>query len=343
MSATNAGTHAACGTRLGHVTLKVTDIAAWTSDLAKCGFLPAPATDTTHPMAVTLRQGAAVLALAPSDTTDAGAERQGLDEVVDIALTVPDVAAAYEAAVARGARPLAQPAPAADGYLSAVLGGFGRTTHTLRQHTAPVHGQAAAYAAGPGLERIDHLAVCLPEGDLASTAAFYETVFGFTTVFKEHITITDKAMNSIVVRNQAGDLTLVLAEPSHEATELGQVERFVNQHGAAGVQHIALATSDITHSVTELQRNGMTFLDTPDAYYKHLASRLTTTRHATSTLRRLGILADQDDDGQLYQTFTRPLDAAGTFFLELIERDGATTFGSNNIKALYEAVEQHDT
>lgn len=219
MSPTNAGTHAACGIRLSHVTLNVTDIPAWTAQLAQCGFLPAPATDTTHPTALTLRQGAAVIALVTTDTT-------GLDEVVDIALTVPDVTSAYEAAVARGARPLAQPAPAADGRQTAVLDGFGRTTHTLRQHTATVHGQAAAHSAGPGLERIDHLAACLPTGDLAPTAAFYETVFGFTTVFKEHITITDKAMNSIVVRNQAGDLTLVLAEPSPEGAEPGQVERF---------------------------------------------------------------------------------------------------------------------
>ncbi len=199
-------------------------------------------------------------------------------------------------------------------------------------------------ATDAGLERIDHLAVCLPAGDLTATAAFYESVFGFSTVFKEHITISSKAMNSIVVRNQAGDLTLVLAEPSPEADEAGQVERFVAQHAGAGVQHIALATGDITHSVTDLRRRGMTFLDTPpSAYYEHLSRRLTTTRHDTHTLRRLGILADQDDDGQLYQTFTRPLDEAGTFFLELIERDGATTFGSNNIKALYEAVEQNDT
>lgn len=141
MSPTNAGTHAACGIRLSHVTLNVTDIPAWTAQLAQCGFLPAPATDTTHPTALTLRQGAAVIALVTTDTT-------GLDEVVDIALTVPDVTSAYEAAVARGARPLAQPAPAADGRQTAVLDGFGRTTHTLRQHTAAVHGQAQRIRPG---------------------------------------------------------------------------------------------------------------------------------------------------------------------------------------------------
>jgi 4-hydroxymandelate synthase len=57
-------------------------------------------------------------------------------------------------------------------------------------------------------------------------------------------------------------------------------------------------------------------------------------------LRELNLLVDQDHGGQLFQIFTRSTHPRGTLFLELIERRGAGTFGSANIKALYEAVER---
>lgn len=43
--------------------------------------------------------------------------------------------------------------------------------------------------------------------------------------------------------------------------------------------------------------------------------------------------------GQLFQIFTRSTHPRRTLFFEVIERYGAETFGSSNIKALYEAVE----
>jgi 4-hydroxymandelate synthase len=43
--------------------------------------------------------------------------------------------------------------------------------------------------------------------------------------------------------------------------------------------------------------------------------------------------------GQMFQIFARSTHERRTFFFELIERQGALTFGSKNIKALYEALE----
>ena len=40
------------------------------------------------------------------------------------------------------------------------------------------------------------------------------------------------------------------------------------------------------------------------------------------------------------QMFTRPLQNLPTFFIEIVQRENSTGFGSNNIKALFEAVEQ---
>ena len=55
--------------------------------------------------------------------------------------------------------------------------------------------------------------------------------------------------------------------------------------------------------------------------------------------RLVSALIDEDHDGQLYQIFTMSVHPRNTIFFELIERIGARSFGSGNIKALYEAVE----
>lgn len=39
--------------------------------------------------------------------------------------------------------------------------------------------------------------------------------------------------------------------------------------------------------------------------------------------------------------FTKPIFAEDTFFLELIERRGATGFGEGNIRALWRSVQAH--
>lgn len=57
-------------------------------------------------------------------------------------------------------------------------------------------------------------------------------------------------------------------------------------------------------------------------------------------LRELNILADRDRAGFLLQIFTRSTHPRHTLFYELIDRRGAATFGSNNIKALYQAMER---
>ena len=57
-------------------------------------------------------------------------------------------------------------------------------------------------------------------------------------------------------------------------------------------------------------------------------------------LQELNILADRDSWGQMFQIFARSTHERRTFFFELIERRGALTFGTRNIKALYEALER---
>ncbi|HEY5356268.1 MAG TPA: hypothetical protein VIJ82_01000 [Streptosporangiaceae bacterium] len=84
---------------------------------------------------------------------------------------------------------------------------------------------------------------------------------------------------------------------------------------------------------------GLEFLTAPAGYYRALQARLGALAIPVPVLRELNVLADRDRWGQMFQIFARSTHDRRTLFFELIERQGALTFGSRNIKALYEALE----
>jgi 4-hydroxymandelate synthase len=264
--------------------------------------------------------------------------------VSDIALGTADAAGAFHEAVRRGARPIAAPERDA-GLVTASVGGFGDVIHTFVQREpgapwslpglAPVHRPGTP---GIGLRLIDHFAVCVEAGRLAEVVEHYQRVFDFSAIFTERIVVGEQAMDSEVVQSAGGAVTLTVIAPD-TSRRPGQIDTFLKDHGGAGVQHIAFETGDVIRSVGGMSDAGIEFLTTPAAYYDLMRDRLTLTRHSVAELSGLNVLADEDHDGQLYQIFTRSTHPRGTLFFEIIERVGARTFGSGNIKALYEAVE----
>jgi 4-hydroxymandelate synthase len=277
------------------------------------------------------------------------------DGVADIAMRTSDVTAAYESALAGGARSLAEPhnetlfgrtrftasIQVPDGlthtFVQAESGQTGTDEALAGAGSAKEHADVPASAGEARLTVIDHFAVCVPNGSLIRTTDFYTTALAFQATFKERITVGAQAMDSIVVQSRGG-VTFTVIEPD-VTFERGQIDEFVDRHGGAGVQHIAFATPDITRAIRTLRSRGVVFLTTPGAYYDQLPNRITPNVHPVDQLRGLDILVDEDQDGQLYQIFTRTTHPRRTLFFELVERAGAQTFGSSNIKALYEAVE----
>lgn len=269
------------------------------------------------------------------------------DGVADIALGVPDAAAAHAAAVGRGARSVAAPARTGD-LVTAAVAGFGDIVHTFVERPP-----GADHPALPGLRpvprdvdapasplrHVDHFAVCVRPGDIDDTAAFYRDVFDFELTFTEKLQIGAQAMTTKVVQSRSGDVTLTLIEPD-TTQQPGHIDAFLHDHGCAGVQHIAFATDQIVTTVAELRRRGVAFMGTPDTYYRTLTDRVTPTRYTVDELAGQQILVDEDHGGQLYQIFAESVHPRNTIFLELIERMGARTFGSGNITALYEAAER---
>ncbi|MFI7119359.1 4-hydroxyphenylpyruvate dioxygenase [Amycolatopsis sp. NPDC049868] len=292
---------------------------------------------------VTLRHSAIALVLTePLSDRHPGAtylQTHG-DGVADIALRTPDVAAAFEAAVKAGAEPVREPEKRADSVVTATVSGFGDVVHTLIQ--SDVAEEAPRGKGGVDLGAIDHFAVCLNAGDLGPTVAFYERALGFKQIFEEHIVVGAQAMNSTVVQSTSGAVTLTLIEPDKTA-DPGQIDDFIKEHHGSGVQHIAFTSPDAVRAVKELSARGVEFLKTPDAYYDLLGERIELETHSLDDLRETKLLADEDHGGQLFQIFTASTHPRKTIFFEIIERQGAGTFGSSNIKALYEAVELERT
>jgi 4-hydroxymandelate synthase len=271
------------------------------------------------------------------------------DGAAVIALRTDDVRAAFCEAVAGGAGPVASPAFVgdSDGQVgTAAVSGFGDVTHKLVERSGPVDDFApgvvtmapAAQAAEGTLTAIDHIAVCLLPGHLDETVRLYQRAFGLCEIFDERIEVGGQAMLSKVVQDSAREVTYTLIEPDL-TREPGQIDDFLAAHEGAGVQHIALRTADIAASVRTLGRRGVEFLSTPPSYYAQLAGRLGQLSIPATQLQPLNVLADRDRYGEMYQIFAKSTHQRRTFFFELIERRGALTFGSRNIKALYEALD----
>jgi 4-hydroxymandelate synthase len=271
------------------------------------------------------------------------------DGVAVVALSVDDAHVAFAEAVEHGALPVAPPSILEDQNAKvtfASVNGFGDVTHLFVERSmvggpfAPGVIKERHDAVPEGLlHTVDHLAVCLPAGELGPTVQRYRDIFGFDETFEERILVGSQAMDSKVVQNRAGTVTLTLIEPD-TTRDPGQIDEFIESHGGAGVQHVAFLTEDITTAVRVISSRGVRFLSTPASYYDVLTDRLGELDVPLQTLRELSILADRDRWGLLLQIFTKSEHPRHTLFYEVIDRRGARSFGSNNIKALYEAVER---
>ncbi len=89
----------------------------------------------------------------------------------------------------------------------------------------------------------------------------------------------------------------------------------------------------------ELRRRGVEFLYVPDAYYEDVKKRVGHINEDWKELQKLNILIDRDEEGYLLQIFSKPVQDRPTLFFEIIERNGAKSFGKGNFKALFEAIE----
>jgi 4-hydroxyphenylpyruvate dioxygenase len=161
---------------------------------------------------------------------------------------------------------------------------------------------------------------------MESAANWYEKMLmfhRFWSVDDKQIHTQYSALRSIVMTNYEETVKIPINEPAL-GKKKSQIEEYVEYYGGAGVQHIALNTSDIITAIENLRARGTHFLSVPDTYYDSLREKLKSSKVKVTQnldeLQRLNILVDYDENGYLLQIFTKNMQDRPTLFLEVIQR-----------------------
>ena len=163
---------------------------------------------------------------------------------------------------------------------------------------------------------------------------------------------TGSGLKSIVMWDPHSNVKFANNEPARPFFKNSQINIFNEELRGDGVQHVALAVTDIVTAVRDLRSAGVTFMPTPGSYYDLLPERIEKSGikkidEDINILRDLEILIDGDaHHAYMLQIFLKESaglykDAsAGPFFYEIIQRKGDRKFGAGNFRALFESIER---
>ncbi len=273
------------------------------------------------------------------------------DGVRDIAFEVEDADRSFELAISSGAQMESQPQTLSDKHgeiRHAAVRTYGDTIHSFISNRGykgpfmPGYEFMSMPAKNTGILRVDHIVGNVELGKMNAWAEWYSHVLGFyryMTFDDKDISTEYSALMSIVMANDSAAIKMPINEPA-PGRRKSQIQEYLDFYHGPGVQHIALLTEDIVKSVGKMRTNGVSFLKTPDSYYKALPARVGKIKENFEDVRGLGILADRDEEGYLLQIFTEPVADRPTLFFEIIQRNGSRGFGKGNFKALFEAIER---
>lgn len=314
-----------------------------------------PETGVRDQASYVMKQGGIVLVLStPLTPDDPMSEHHRIhgDGVLDIAFLVDDVDATVEEARSRGAVIAREPYDVsdADGTVRrAKLRAYGDTLHSfisLKDYAGPFlpgYRERRMPAAGFGLKAIDHIVGNVEDGRMDHWVDYYNRVFGFNQFLSfddKDISTEFTALRSKVMASPTAPVKFPINEPA-TGLRKSQIQEYLEFNHGPGVQHLALSTGDIIHTVTLLREAGVDFLQVPDSYYDLTRERVgDVVREDWQSLKDQNILIDRDEKGYLLQIFTRPVEDRPTLFYEIIQRRGSDSFGKGNFKSLFEAIER---
>lgn len=313
------------------------------AQLEQFGFVAA----STHPTRklVRYKQGRINL-LLNSEPTGHAAEFRGAHgpSASAMAFRVQDAAAAYDAAIAAGAKPA--PSGAALEDVPALEGIGGSILYLVDRHGSKgslydswdqVPGAAEAEVENNvGLDLLDHLTHNVRRGQMRTWAEFYGNIFKFEE--QKYFDIKGKATGLFSQAMIAPDRAIRI--PLNESQDdKSQIEEFIKDYNGEGIQHLALTTDDIFTTVEKLRARGVKLQDTIETYYELVDKRVPGHGEDLERLKKNRILIDGDvkDEGILLQIFTENM--FGPIFFEIIQRKGNEGFGNGNFQALYESIE----
>jgi 4-hydroxyphenylpyruvate dioxygenase len=264
-----------------------------------------------------------------------------------MAFRVRDAAEALKLAIERGAREVKGPVGPMELYIPAIEGIGGSYLYLVDRYGAheiydvdfvPIEGAAEKEAENAvGLTYLDHLTHNVNRGNMDVWKDFYERVFNFREIRYFDIEGQQTGLLSRAMTSPDGKIRIPLNESQDEHS---QIEEFLRDYKGEGIQHLALGTPDIFHSVETMRERGVRFQAAPDTYYEQLDARVPGHGENLQRLRADGILVDgapTEGQGLLLQIFTE--NQIGPIFFEMIQRKGNEGFGEGNFKALFESIE----
>ncbi|MCS6974999.1 MAG: 4-hydroxyphenylpyruvate dioxygenase [Cyclobacteriaceae bacterium] len=315
-----------------------------------------PETGVRDRASYVLKQGKITLVLTsslyPDSEISEHVKKHG-DGVKVLALWVDDARKSFEETVSRGAEIAQIPQVLNDEFgevVTASIKTYGETIHTFverKNYKGPFmpgyKPRQSTFKVQPiGLKYVDHCVGNVELGKMNHWVDFYSKVMGFSllvTFDDKDISTEYSALMSKVVSNGNGYIKFPINEPA-QGKKKSQIEEYLDFYRGPGVQHIAVATDDIIFTVSEMRKRGVEFLYVPETYYDDVPQRVGTISENLDDLKKLNILVDRDEEGYLLQIFTKPVQDRPTVFFEIIERNGAKSFGKGNFKALFESIER---
>jgi 4-hydroxyphenylpyruvate dioxygenase len=199
----------------------------------------------------------------------------------------------------------------------------GSEAHIWDSEFTPVASSADSDDAG--LLRVDHIVETMHYEEMLSWALYYVALFDVTKAPVVLLADPLGLVQSQAIESPEGSFRITLNGSSAPQTLSA---RFLQGFHGAGVQHIALATSDILSSAKRLRELGLATLPIPANYYKDLEARFGLDTRLLEQLQEFGILYDRDADGEYFELVSRAF--AKRFFFEIVERRGYRTYGAAN-------------
>jgi 4-hydroxyphenylpyruvate dioxygenase len=263
-----------------------------------------------------------------------------------MAFRVKDAAQAYRKLIELGAKPFANQIGPMELNIPAIEGIGGSAIYLVDRYgehsiydvdfipTDPSRGFAHT---GAGVSYIDHITHNVFRGNMDKWAGFYEKLFNFREVRYFDIEGKLTGLKSRAMTSPDGKIRIPINESSDDKS---QIAEYLEDYKGEGIQHIALGTDDIYHTVEKMKVSGIPFQDTPDTYYARLDNRIKGHGEDVERLKKLRVLIDgapTSGQGLLLQIFTR--NAIGPIFFEIIQRKGNEGFGEGNFRALFESIE----
>ncbi len=194
---------------------------------------------------------------------------------------------------------------------------------------------ASLNPVGHGLTTIDHLTHNVHRGRMGEWSSFYERLFNFRELRYFDIEGQVTGVKSKAMTSPCGKIRIPINEEGND--KAGQIQEYLDLYHGEGIQHIALASSDLLATVDALRSKGLKLLDTVDTYYELVDRRIPGHGQDVAALRSRRILIDGKAGALLLQIFSE--NQLGPIFFEFIQRKGDQGFGEGNFKALFESLE----